>query len=189
MMHQVPRTRLTAPAVAGQLERGVRPHPSRSERVIRPGSAAQTALGGSACRLEMGCLQLCSVRYGLSGDSWSWLWTSSRNGSGWQGRFASLPALNARRRCERRAPLPGPRALGTGAAERGEQHAPGPEALSQRFEDLGRHRSDEGAPWNSQVRPNVRAKLPAEACSVRLVCDGAEGAAHQAYAACRSGSA
>ena len=27
MMQQVPRTRLTAPAVAGQLERGVRPHP------------------------------------------------------------------------------------------------------------------------------------------------------------------
>jgi hypothetical protein len=25
MMHHVPRTRLTAPAVAGQLERGVRP--------------------------------------------------------------------------------------------------------------------------------------------------------------------
>ena len=39
------------------------------------------------------------------------------------------------------------------------------------------------------VRPNVRAKLPAEACSVSLVCEGAEGAAHQAYAACRSGSA
>jgi hypothetical protein len=37
--------------------------------------------------------------------------------------------------------------------------------------------------------PNVRAKLPAEACSVSLVCEGAEGAAHQAYAACRSGSA
>jgi hypothetical protein len=35
----------------------------------------------------------------------------------------------------------------------------------------------------------VRAKLPAEACSVSLVCEGAEGAAHQAYAACRSGSA
>ena len=39
------------------------------------------------------------------------------------------------------------------------------------------------------VWPNVRAKLPAEACSVSLVCEGAEGAAHQAYAACRSGSA
>jgi hypothetical protein len=39
------------------------------------------------------------------------------------------------------------------------------------------------------VLPNVRAKLPAEACSVSLVCEGAEGAAHQAYAACRSGSA
>jgi hypothetical protein len=39
------------------------------------------------------------------------------------------------------------------------------------------------------MRPNVRAKLPAEACSVSLVCEGAEGAAHQAYAACRSGSA
>jgi len=26
MMYQVPRTRLAAPAVAGQLERGVRPH-------------------------------------------------------------------------------------------------------------------------------------------------------------------
>jgi hypothetical protein len=39
------------------------------------------------------------------------------------------------------------------------------------------------------VMPNVRAKLPAEACSVSLVCEGAEGAAHQAYAACRSGSA
>jgi hypothetical protein len=39
------------------------------------------------------------------------------------------------------------------------------------------------------VTPNVRAKLPAEACSVSLVCEGAEGAAHQAYAACRSGSA
>ena len=39
------------------------------------------------------------------------------------------------------------------------------------------------------VRPNVRAKLPAEACSVSLVCEGAEGAAHQAYAACSSGSA
>ncbi len=26
--------------------------------------------------------------------------------------------------------------------------------------------------------PNVRAKLPAEACSVSLVCEGAEGAAH-----------
>ena len=40
-----------------------------------------------------------------------------------------------------------------------------------------------------QLMPNVRAKLPAEACSVSLVCEGAEGAAHQAYAACRSGSA
>jgi len=39
------------------------------------------------------------------------------------------------------------------------------------------------------VMPNVRAKLPAEACSVSLACEGAEGAAHQAYAACRSGSA
>ncbi len=28
------------------------------------------------------------------------------------------------------------------------------------------------------VRPNVRAKLPVEACSVSLVCEGAEGAAH-----------
>jgi hypothetical protein len=42
---------------------------------------------------------------------------------------------------------------------------------------------------SSFVMPNVRAKLPAEACSVSLVCEGAEGAAHQAYAACRSGSA
>ena len=39
------------------------------------------------------------------------------------------------------------------------------------------------------VMPNVRAKLPAEACSVRLVCDSAAGTAHQPYAACRSGSA
>jgi hypothetical protein len=39
------------------------------------------------------------------------------------------------------------------------------------------------------MTPNVRAKLPAEACSVSLVCEGAEGTAHQAYAACRSGSA
>jgi hypothetical protein len=46
-----------------------------------------------------------------------------------------------------------------------------------------------GRERRSVVRPNVRAKLPAEACSVSLVCEGAEGAAHQAYAACRSGSA
>jgi hypothetical protein len=50
------------------------------------------------------------------------------------------------------------------------------------FLGLGRQRA-------SNVMPNVRAKLPAEACSVRLVCEGAEGAARQAYAACRSGSA
>ena len=40
--------------------------------------------------------------------------------------------------------------------------------------------------WN--VRPNVRSNLPAEAGGVSLVCEGAEGAAHQAYTACRSGS-
>jgi hypothetical protein len=43
--------------------------------------------------------------------------------------------------------------------------------------------------WLVFMKPNVGAKLPAEACSVSLVCEGAEGAAHQAYAACRSGSA
>jgi len=37
------------------------------------------------------------------------------------------------------------------------------------------------------VLPNVRVKPPATAGSVSLVCEGAEGAAHQAYAACRSG--
>jgi hypothetical protein len=37
------------------------------------------------------------------------------------------------------------------------------------------------------VWPNVRVKPPAEAGSVSLVCEGAEGAAQQAYAACRSG--
>lgn len=35
---------------------------------------------------------------------------------------------------------------------------------------------------------NVRANRPAEAGGVSLVCEGAEGAARQAYAACRSGS-
>jgi hypothetical protein len=54
--------------------------------------------------------------------------------------------------------------------------------LNGTFEALGMH-------CELNARPNVRAKLPAEACSVSLVCEGAEGAAHQAYAACRSGSA
>ena len=39
------------------------------------------------------------------------------------------------------------------------------------------------------VRPNVRAKLPAEAGAVSLVRDDALCAADQAYSACRSGSA
>ncbi len=39
MMHRVPRNRLTAPAVAGQLERGVRPHLSRSEDRVALGAA------------------------------------------------------------------------------------------------------------------------------------------------------
>ncbi len=39
------------------------------------------------------------------------------------------------------------------------------------------------------VRPNVRAKLPAEAGAVSLVRDDAPCAADQAYRACRSGSA
>ena len=47
----------------------------------------------------------------------------------------------------------------------------------------------DGISIRRNATPNVRAKLPAEACSVSLVCEGAEGAAHQAYAACRSGSA
>ena len=38
------------------------------------------------------------------------------------------------------------------------------------------------------VLPNVRANRPAMAGGVRLVCEGAEGAAHQLYAGCRSGS-
>jgi hypothetical protein len=160
MMHQVPRTRLTAPAVAGQLERGFRPHPGRSERVPRLGPTAQTAPGGSACSLEVRLLQLCLLRCGLSGASQSWLCSYSRNGAGWQGRSASPQALNARRRWERWA-LRGRRPLGTGAPERGEQRALGRGALYRRFEDLKRHRSDEGAPWNSHVRPNVRVKPPA----------------------------
>ena len=36
--------------------------------------------------------------------------------------------------------------------------------------------------------PNVRANRPDTAAGVSLVCEGAEGAAHQAYAACRIGS-
>jgi hypothetical protein len=39
------------------------------------------------------------------------------------------------------------------------------------------------------MRPNVGAKLPAEADDVSLVCEGAEGAARQACDGCRSGSA
>jgi hypothetical protein len=39
------------------------------------------------------------------------------------------------------------------------------------------------------MRPNVRAKLPAEAGAVSLVRDDAPCAADQAYSACRSGSA
>jgi hypothetical protein len=39
------------------------------------------------------------------------------------------------------------------------------------------------------VRPNVGAKLPAEAGAVSLVRDDAPSAADQAYSACRSGSA
>jgi hypothetical protein len=39
------------------------------------------------------------------------------------------------------------------------------------------------------LRPNVRAKLPAEAGAVSLVRDDAPCAANQAYSACRSGSA
>jgi len=39
------------------------------------------------------------------------------------------------------------------------------------------------------LRPNVRAKLPAEAGAVSLVRDDAPCAADQAYSACRSGSA
>jgi hypothetical protein len=38
MMHHVLRTSLTPPAVAGQLERGVRPHCSRSEDRVVPGA-------------------------------------------------------------------------------------------------------------------------------------------------------
>jgi hypothetical protein len=56
------------------------------------------------------------------------------------------------------------------------------ELLCGAFEALGMHCA-------LNARPNVRAKLPAEACSVSLVCEGAEGAAYEAYAACRSGSA
>ena len=41
----------------------------------------------------------------------------------------------------------------------------------------------------SDARPNVRAKLPAEAGAVSLVRDDAPCAADQAYSACRSGSA
>ena len=46
-----------------------------------------------------------------------------------------------------------------------------------------------GAPTAFLVRPNVRAKLPAEAGAVSLVRDDAPSAADQAYSACRSGSA
>ena len=47
---------------------------------------------------------------------------------------------------------------------------------------------DWGLP-SSHERPNVRAKLPAEAGAVSLVRDDAPCAADQAYSACRSGSA
>jgi len=44
--------------------------------------------------------------------------------------------------------------------------------------------------WDTWIlKPNVRAKLPAEAGGVRLVRDDAPCAADQPYAACRSGSA
>jgi hypothetical protein len=46
-----------------------------------------------------------------------------------------------------------------------------------------------GVHWWFRVRPNVGAKLPAEADDVSLVCEGAEGAARQACDGCRSGSA
>ncbi len=41
----------------------------------------------------------------------------------------------------------------------------------------------------SDVRPNVRAKLPAAACGVSPVRNDAPCAAYRAYSACRSGSA
>ncbi len=71
---------------------------------------------------------------------------------------------------------------GSGFCLRGAADARHCAELSGAFEALGMH-------CELNARPNVRAKLPAEACSVSLVCEGAEGAAHQAYAACRSGSA
>jgi hypothetical protein len=46
-----------------------------------------------------------------------------------------------------------------------------------------------GGLGGSCVRPNVRAKLPAEACAVSPGCDDAPCAAARAYSACRSGSA
>ncbi len=52
---------------------------------------------------------------------------------------------------------------------------------------LGRALRTERA--NGDCRPNVRAKLPAEAGTVSLVRDDAPCAADQAYSACRSGSA
>jgi hypothetical protein len=48
-MYRVPQARLTLPAVAGQLERGVRQSPTRSEKTERPleavarSGAAETA--------------------------------------------------------------------------------------------------------------------------------------------------
>jgi hypothetical protein len=54
--------------------------------------------------------------------------------------------------------------------------------LNGAYEALGLH-----GEWIA--RPNVRAKLPAEAGAVSLVRDDAPCAADQAYSACRSGSA
>ena len=52
--------------------------------------------------------------------------------------------------------------------------------------------ADSPEPWLAMalvVKPNVRAKLPAEAGAVSLVRDDAPCAADQAYSVCRSGSA
>ena len=49
MMHQVPRTRLTAPAVAGQLERGVRPHLAGSRKGALPRTRDCAVLNVASC--------------------------------------------------------------------------------------------------------------------------------------------
>jgi hypothetical protein len=56
------------------------------------------------------------------------------------------------------------------------------EVLSGEFEALGMHCA-------LNARPNVRAKLPAEAGFVSLVRDDSTTGADRAYKACRSGSA